>query len=322
MVENPPKEKTRTTFSKNLDHPSPGNRKPSNLNGNGFSSPARSHISSLSSTNSPISLASTSTSSSQRISRLWTPKEDKALLDAVAQNNNRLCWPKIALDIPDRSGKQCRERYLNHLGPHLKHSGWSALEDATIFRLYAIYGSKWSKIVKSIPGRTDNGIKNRFHHLRKRFHRRMKAIPYSKGLASLMEQMGKCHSFQKLSPDWFVTRDIATRILNEPPSHAAKKKSSVLGDGEYKFGPFDQVEKDMGCSRCGLIVPSKQTGTSVCLKTGWCETCTETSLAISGDLLRAIHLVKKAAKTHNQIAKPDDKRKRLFFDEDASFEEV
>ena len=303
FIDSPPKKKARIIIPSNRGYDSPANRKCSIIKDTTLGSPVGSHISSLSTT-SPTSLSSSSsrngsgssTSSSQRIPRLWTPKEDKLLLTSIDQHNNQLCWPQISLDIPGRTGKQCRERYLNHLGPHLKHSGWSALEDAAIFRLHASYGSKWSQIVKSLPGRTDNGIKNRFHHLRRRFEKRMRSIPNSKDLSVLMKQIGKCPSFQKLSPDWFVTRDIAVRILSESSRVTPKRQGVLTGDGEYKFGPFDSVKKSVGCDRCGLIVPSKETGTTICRQTGWCETCTGVSLAISDDLLRAIHLVRKDAK--------------------------
>lgn len=41
----------------------------------------------------------------------WTPKEDDALLAAE--------WSEIALSMPNRTGKQCSERWNNHLDPKL-----------------------------------------------------------------------------------------------------------------------------------------------------------------------------------------------------------
>ncbi|KAL7546285.1 hypothetical protein ACHAWF_009614 [Thalassiosira exigua] len=70
-----------------------------------------------------------------------------------------------------RTGKQCRERYVNHLNPRLKHCEFGPLEDATIWRLYATIGTQWAKMSKVLPGRTDNNLKNRFHNLKRQLQR-------------------------------------------------------------------------------------------------------------------------------------------------------
>ena len=62
-----------------------------------------------------------------------------------------------------RSGKQCRERYINQLDPSIKKTMWTYEEDATIMRLHSQYGKKWSKFMDQLPGRSDNAIKNRYH---------------------------------------------------------------------------------------------------------------------------------------------------------------
>jgi hypothetical protein len=43
------------------------------------------------------------------------------------------------------------------------------------------------------------------------------------------------------------------------------------------------------------VMPSFETGRSICEKTGWCETCTQLSACVSGNHLRQIHMVKKTA---------------------------
>lgn len=62
-----------------------------------------------------------------------------------------------------RSGKQCRERYINHLDPTMKRSPWTTKEDRFLKDLYPELGTKWSQYMASIPGRSDNAIKNRYH---------------------------------------------------------------------------------------------------------------------------------------------------------------
>jgi len=257
----------------------------------GFEALVNNQKSSLSESSQNVSLPSAS--SSQRSPRLWTPDEDKLLLKSITSNNNQLNWPKIAKDIHGRSGKQCRERYLNHLGPHLKRTRWSANEDATIFRLHSLYGPKWSQIVKFLPGRTDNGTKNRFHHIWRRFQRKMKCLPDSKELEISMRQIEKYLPLQRFRPDKLIIRDLAMRLLLESKRATTNKQNPITGDGEHKFGPFEQANESRGCARCGLIIPSRETGTTFCRQTGWCETCTGASLVISSDLLRLTHLLTK-----------------------------
>lgn len=46
----------------------------------------------------------------------WSPEEDRQLKSLVAQLNTSK-WGDIAKHIGSRSGKQCRERWHNHLNP-------------------------------------------------------------------------------------------------------------------------------------------------------------------------------------------------------------
>jgi Myb-like DNA-binding domain len=229
--------------------------------------------------------------SSKRTLRLWTNEEDRALMEAITANNPNMAWPKIALAIPGRTGKQCRERYLNHLKPSVKLTSWSVAEDAMIFRLYSAEGSKWSRMVKFLPGRTDNSIKNRYHHLRRRFERRMESVGESKAMTDLMKKIQNSRLFNGAPVDPLVLKYLALRMLE------GKQNPKSVMTTEYKFGPFYLVMDKIGCGRCGLIMPSHQTGRYICNTTGWCQTCCGLSPVISGNGLRVVHKFEKGIKS-------------------------
>ena len=65
----------------------------------------------------------------------WTKEEDEIVRNLVLTIGPKN-WSSIARNLPGRIGKQCRERWHNHLNPNIKKERWSDEEDMIIIEAH------------------------------------------------------------------------------------------------------------------------------------------------------------------------------------------
>ncbi len=191
-------------------------------------------------------------------------------------------WQTVAKEVPSRSSKQCRERYINHLDPTLKFD-WGAHDEALLFFLFSRYSTKWSVIATMFPRRTDHICKNRIHFLRRKIDKDFKfkfrkfsspdmandsdselsALSHENNLKN--EMLHKVHKMLKI-----LAAESMSRSFH--PKKAFGKLIEVTGNPKM-------------CKRCQFFVPSAQTGKFISAS-GWCEACTKIPSYVAGDMLR------------------------------------
>ncbi|KAL2492665.1 MYB-related transcription factor [Abeliophyllum distichum] len=166
----------------------------------------------------------------------WTVEEDRVLIHLVERFGLRK-WSHIAQMLKGRIGKQCRERWHNHLRPDIKKDLWSEEEDKILIEAHAEVGNKWSEIAKKIPGRTENSIKNHWNATKRRkFSRRKSRTKWPRPSSLLQDYI------QSLN----LEKGDSRRNVQPPGAHTAMLSNNSfqeLGEnpGLIEFSPGDHL---------------------------------------------------------------------------------
>jgi len=97
----------------------------------------------------------------------WSAHEDAIVKKAVTSSrpHNFKTWSSLVPCLPGRTGKQIRDRWINHLNPDLVHTPFEPEEDWRLWEAFQKFGKSWKEIsIRQFQSkRSENRIKNRWH---------------------------------------------------------------------------------------------------------------------------------------------------------------
>eukprot|EP01138_Halocafeteria_seosinensis_P014544 gb/GECG01014847.1/.p1 GENE.gb/GECG01014847.1/~~gb/GECG01014847.1/.p1 ORF type:complete len:469 (+),score=52.09 gb/GECG01014847.1/:1-1407(+) len=108
----------------------------------------------------------------------WNAEEDEQLRQLVASvGDGTPDWVRISQYFRNRTPKQCRERWANHVSPRVEKGPWSLAEELVLFQVQALQGNRWKEIAQYLHGRSESCVKNRYYSALRRVMRRRGVKP-------------------------------------------------------------------------------------------------------------------------------------------------
>lgn len=150
-------------------------------------------------------------------------------------------WNEIS-KIMNRTARQVRERYVNHLSPPATRNEWSETEDNLLLEKVIDLGYNWSNLTPFFPGKNKNQLKNRYHLLQHYLMHEEKLSRMSKRIlrtGTLYSWINDPSDQQMIGTGTNPTTRASVRSANTIPTSV--RRSIASNDGVAQTSEFSNV---------------------------------------------------------------------------------
>lgn len=144
--------------------------------------------------------------------RKWTPEEDALLIQAMSRFRfmQETRWTEVAGNIPGRTAKACRKRWVNGLNDRLKKGSWTSDEDTRLREGVALLSNDWARIADYVGQRSGDQCSKRWREVLDPAINKTNWTPEEdKKLVELFEKHGSC--WQEISAHFDNRRALQCR---------------------------------------------------------------------------------------------------------------